>query len=68
MGFELFRTPNRFSISVKQKDVHHFYVQMNRQGCKDVSTITGLFQSNDSPLTPYVINIQHVKYVAPRDK
>jgi len=52
----------------KQKDVHHFYVKMNRQGRKGVATITGLFQSDDSPLTPYVLNIQHVKDVAPRDK
>jgi hypothetical protein len=52
----------------KQKDIHHFYVQMNRQGRKGVATITGLFQSDDSPLTPYVLNIQHVKDVAPRDK
>lgn len=52
----------------KQKDVHHFYVQMNHQGRKGVATITGLLQSGDSPLTPYVLNIQHVKDVAPRDK
>ncbi|WP_168171153.1 hypothetical protein [Rhodanobacter sp. B04] len=50
----------------KQKDVHHFYVQMNHQGRKGIATITGLFQSDPSPLTPYVLNIQHVKDVAPR--
>ena len=50
----------------KQKDVHHFYVQMNHQGRKGVATITGLFQLDPSPLTPYVLNIQHVEDVAPR--
>jgi predicted ThiF/HesA family dinucleotide-utilizing enzyme len=49
-----------------QADVHLFYVQMNRQGRKGVVTITGLFQSDKDPLTPYVLDIQHVKDVAPR--
>lgn len=49
-----------------QRDVHHFYVQMNHQGRKGIATITGLFQSDPSPLTPYVLNIQHVTDVAPR--
>ena len=52
----------------KQRDVHHFYVQMNHQGRKGVATITGLFQSDKDPLTPYVLNIQHVTDVAPRSK
>lgn len=50
----------------KQKDVHHFYVQMNHQGRRGIATITGLFQSDKDPLTPYVLNIQHVKDVLPR--
>jgi hypothetical protein len=49
----------------KQKDVHHFYVQMNHQGRKGFATLTGIFEKNSSPLTPYVLNIQHVKDVAP---
>ncbi len=49
----------------KQKDVHQFYVRMNRQGRKGVATIIGLFQANKDPLTPYVLNIQHVKNVVP---
>lgn len=52
----------------KQKDVHHFYVQMNRQGRKGVATITGIFQPDKDPLTPYVLNIQHVRDVSPRAK
>ena len=52
----------------EQKDVRHFYVQMNQQGRKGVATITGLFQADKDPLTPYVLNIQHVKDVAPRTK
>jgi len=51
-----------------QKDVHNFYVQMNRQGRKGVATITGLFQADKDPLTPYVLKIQHVKNVATRTK
>jgi hypothetical protein len=53
---------------VKQNDVHHFYVQMNHQGRKGVATITGLFQADKDPLTPYVLNIQHVKDVGTRTK
>jgi len=47
----------------KQLDVHNFYLQMNRQGRKGFATITGLFQPDSSPLTPYVLNIQHVRDV-----
>lgn len=48
----------------KQRDVHHFYLQMSRQGRKGFATITGIFQSDESILTPYVLNIQHVEDVA----
>ncbi len=50
----------------KQKDVHDFYVRMNRQGRKGIATITGLFQADKDPLTPYVLNVQHVNNVGPR--
>lgn len=54
--------------AMDHKDIHHFYVQITRQGRKGVATITGLFESNKDPLTPYVLNIQHVKDVAPQPK
>ena len=50
---------------LKHKDVHHFYVQMNHLGRSGIATITGLFQQDPNPVTPYVLNIQHVKDVAP---
>ncbi|WP_213947065.1 hypothetical protein [Luteibacter sp. dw_328] len=50
---------------MKHKDIHHFYVQMNRQGRHGIATITGLFQLDPDPVTPYVLNIQHVKDVVP---
>lgn len=50
----------------KQRDVHNFYLQMNHQGRKGYATITGVFKSDSSPLTPYVLNIQHVRDVVPK--
>jgi hypothetical protein len=32
------------------------------------ATITELLQSNGNPLTPYVLNIQHMQHVAPPHK
>ena len=52
--------------TLNHKDIHRFYVQMNHQGRKGFATITGLFQADPDPLTPYVLNIQHVKDVTPR--
>ena len=54
--------------AMDHRDIHHFYVQMNQQGRRGVATITGLIESDKDPLTPYVLNIQHVKDVAPRPK
>jgi hypothetical protein len=51
----------------KQKDVHYFYIQLNHQGRKGIATITGVLQSDSNPVTPYVLNIQHVADVTPRD-
>lgn len=48
----------------KQKDVYHFYMQLNHQGRMGIATITGLLQSDPSPLTPYILSIQHVTDVA----
>jgi hypothetical protein len=52
--------------TLDHKDIHQFYVQMNHQGRVGIATITGLLQADPDPLTPYVLNIQHVKDVAPR--
>ncbi len=51
--------------TLDHKDIHRFYVQMNHQGRKGFATITGLFQADPDPLTPYVLNIEQVKDVTP---
>jgi hypothetical protein len=43
-----------------QRDVSQFYAHMNHQGRKGVATVTGLLRSDPHPLTPLVLNIQHV--------
>lgn len=52
--------------AMDHKDIHHFYVQVTRQGRRGIATITGLFEADKDPLTLYVLNIEHVKDVAPR--
>jgi hypothetical protein len=51
--------------ALHHKDIHHFYVQMNHQGRKGLATITGLFETDPHPVSPYVLNIQYVKDIAP---
>lgn len=63
-GIELAITSERV---FNQRDVSHFYTQMNHQQRRGVATITGLLRSDPSPLTPYVLNIQHVTDVGPPD-
>lgn len=62
-GIELAITSDRV---LKQRDVHRFYVQMNRQERKGIATITGLLRPDPSPLAPYVLKIQHVTDVVQR--
>jgi len=50
-----------------QRDVSHFYKQMNHQNRRGAATLTGLLRSDPDPLTPYVLNIQHAADVGPAE-